>query len=122
MLTEKNDFTEWLEAGAERHDDFQFACRLILKDGTSLSVQASEFHYCSPRITTDYSQYSSFEIGFPSREIKELNQFAEDQSSKTETVYAYVPSDLVRSVINSCGGVSALWKNGAVVEIENANK
>ena len=37
---------------------------IVCKDGTTLSVQASEFHYCTPR--DNKGPYTHVEIGFPS--------------------------------------------------------
>lgn len=41
--------------------------RLYCYDGYSISVQASEYHYCSPRLN-GLQDYQSVELGFPSKE------------------------------------------------------
>jgi hypothetical protein len=80
--------------------------QITLVDGTTLSVQASEYNYCSPRISTsDTKEYWEFEIGFPSVEIPEINEFAEDCSDYTGTVYPYVPYEIIQKLINIRGGI-----------------
>jgi hypothetical protein len=67
-------------------------------DGFALSVQASNFHYCTPR---DYEgPYTHVEIGFPSEVETELMPYCEDINDPTGTVYANVPIELVLSLIN----------------------
>jgi hypothetical protein len=81
---------------------------LLLADGTSLSIQAGLHHYCSPKkncSSGDYNFYDSFEIGFPSRVIPELLEYAQEPDNPTETVYPYVPKDLIRGIITNTGGV-----------------
>lgn len=39
---------------------------LVCKDGTKLSVQASEYHYCEPKNNT--GPWTAFETGTPIRE------------------------------------------------------
>jgi len=79
--------------------------KISLNSGLSLSIQASEFHYCSPRESLgDYSLYDSFEVGFPSEEVELLKEYAEDEDF-TNTVYACVPKDVILAVVESNGGV-----------------
>lgn len=75
-------------------------------DGLRLSVQASHFHYCVPR--TDGGPYSSVEVGFPSERIEELMPYADEPESPTQTVYGYVPVEIVEAVIKAHGGSSQL--------------
>jgi len=42
---------------------------LVCKDGTKLSVQASEFHYCDPKNST--GPWTAFETGTPMRDDDE---------------------------------------------------
>lgn len=51
--------------------------RLYCYDGYSISVQASEYHYCSPRLN-GLQDYQSVELGFPSKEDELINEYAED--------------------------------------------
>ena len=56
-----------------------------------LSIQASEYHYCSPGKDCDY--YYEVEIGFPNFNFSEdfILKYAEDKDTPQGTVYAYVP-------------------------------
>lgn len=72
-------------------------------DGFKLSVQASFTHYCSPRINNAPS-YSSVEVGFPSQEDVDLMPYAEDSTKPTQTVYGFVPVEVVDAVIAKHGG------------------
>ena len=103
-------FTEWMEEGRYKpleETEYQQTPALILADGTTLSIQASFTHYCCPRVSTEYRNYVEFEIGFPNRKIPSLMPYVEDEDNPTETVYAYVPADVVQKVIDECGGVVA---------------
>ena len=76
--------------------------RIICKDGFSMSVQAGETLYCSPR--SNIGPWDLVEVGFPSHEDKELIPYAESPKYPKDTVYAYVPVDLVESVMEKHGG------------------
>ena len=79
--------------------------RLICKDGFEMSVQASNVHYCSPRVdNADY--YSEVEVGYPTVSEEELLDYAEDRTRPTKTVYGYVPVELVDKIISKHGGVN----------------
>jgi hypothetical protein len=83
----------------------RFMCKKITcKDGFSISVQASEYHYCEPRITND-TEYYSVECGFPSSIPEFIMDYCEDQEDPTDTVYAYVPIKLVEQLIDHHGGI-----------------
>lgn len=90
----------------EDHSAHRMTECLTLKDGTTFSIQASRSHYCTPRKTIrDYKAYTHFEIGFPSVKIKELLEFAEDIENPTDTVYGYVPKNIIDKIVKSRGGV-----------------
>lgn len=78
---------------------------IVCKDGLRLSVQASEYHYCAPRLT-GCEIYYEVEVGFPSVRVESLMPYAEDENSPTETVYGFVPTDIVAKVITDHGGVA----------------
>ena len=73
-------------------------------DGFSMSVQASESHYCSPRVT-GLGFYNSYEVGWLSERDGLLMPYAEDPERPTETVYGWVPASIVATVIAKHGGV-----------------
>ena len=73
-------------------------------DGFRMSVQANDGAYCVPRC--NYAdRYIEVEIGFPNMKEELLMQFAEDPDKPTETVYPYVPSEMVYLVIAKHGGM-----------------
>ena len=77
--------------------------RLYCNDGYSISVQASEFHYCSPRLN-GLQDYKSVELGYPSAEDELVNEYAEGMDY-TDTVYGYVPIEVVEKLIEKHGGI-----------------
>ena len=79
---------------------------VICEDGFDMSVQASSFHYCSPREDKRHA-YTSVEVGFPSDEEPLLMQWVEDPDKPTETVYGYVPAAVILAVIAKHGGVAS---------------
>jgi hypothetical protein len=78
------------------------APHITCADGWTVSIQASTYHYCSPR--DDFGPYTSFELGFPSALEPELAPYAEDPDT-TKTVFARVPLETVLMLINRHGGV-----------------
>ena len=97
----------------------RFFERIVCADGFSVSVQASEFNYCSPRDSV--GPWSSVECGFPTEEDPVLETYAESPNAGTkredyetgemvetgqvQTVYPYTPSQVVLGVIESHGGM-----------------
>lgn len=77
--------------------------RIVCKDGFSLSVQASQNHYCAPR--DDSGPYLSVEVGFPSDADNLLMEYIEPGNSPTDSVYGWVPSHVVEAVIAKHGGL-----------------
>ena len=78
--------------------------KIICADGFSMSVQASGTAYCTPR-KTGAVRYSEVEIGFPSSREDLLLEYAEDQGNPTETIYGWVPANIVSLVIVKHGGI-----------------
>ena len=81
------------------------------EDGYQVSIQASEYHYCSPR-ETGLNHYDEVELGFPNKADEELLDYAEEPEKPTDTVYGYVPIDLVDKVIMKHGGITKLIVSG----------
>jgi uncharacterized protein YneR len=104
--------------------------RIVCQDGYSVSVQASEHAYCTPRYTqfqnddgwhvingnywmtgknernfrtVHYVPYEEVELGFPSEEDELINKYAEDEDY-THAVYPYTPVDVVEQLIEKHGG------------------
>lgn len=76
---------------------------IICADGFKVSVQASKHHYCSPR--EHYAEWASVELGFPSEADDLIQEYAEDPDRPTETVYGYVPIDIVARLVIKHGGI-----------------
>ena len=75
-------------------------------DGVTLSVQASAFHYCTPR--NDIGPWTEFEVGFPSVcPPDSWKEYCEDWGRPTDTVYGRVPQELIWEFIELHGGIKA---------------
>ena len=113
--------------------------RIVCQDGYSVSVQASEYAYCTPRYTqfqaedgwhiingsyffssdtarnfrtSNYVPYEAVELGYPSEPDDLINEYAEigfnDAPNYTNTVYGYVPVDIVEKLIEKHGGFKGI--------------
>jgi hypothetical protein len=80
--------------------------RIVCADGFSLSVQANYGAYCTPRVNNPAGGYSQVEVGFPSSAPELIMDYAECPEAPTETVYGYVPIELVEKLIELHGGFS----------------
>ena len=92
-------------------DSFQMKAptkRVVCADGFSMSVQGSSFAYCTPR--TDEGPYIECEIGFPSAYEPLINEYAEEPIAPCDTVYPYVPVEIIDSVIESHGGLKKYFR------------
>jgi hypothetical protein len=82
--------------------------RIVCSDGFSMSVQACEFNYCTPR--QDGVPHTHMEGGFPSSPPldPELLQSREGMNSgddPTETVYPYVAREVFEREFALHGGI-----------------
>ena len=89
----------------ETFTDTEFVMRpqIVCKDGFKMSVQGSIGHYCSPRMNLD--SYFRMEIGYPSEPEESILEFAEDKDSPTDTVYGFVPCEIIQALIDKHGGI-----------------
>jgi len=78
--------------------------RIRCADGLTFSAQASEYTYCSPR--ENIGPWVAVEIGFPSERVEEFMAYAESPEKPTETVYGWVPVEVVEAVVNAHGGLA----------------
>lgn len=74
--------------------------RIVCKDGVSLSVQASEYHYSLPRKNLfNLLEYRSVEVGFPrdkdGNPLEMPEEWKEFQDGLDSDVFGYVPMELV---------------------------
>lgn len=77
------------------------------KDGTSLSVQGSHMHYCTPR--DDDGPYTEMEVGFITspngQRLAPPDTWREYADGDfPSTVYGYVPVELIEAFIADHGG------------------
>lgn len=78
--------------------------RIICSDGSAVSVQASEYHYCTPR--NNEGPYTHVEAGYPQGKVPvSWKKYAEDKEDLNATVYPYMPIYLVEKYINLHGGL-----------------
>jgi hypothetical protein len=72
-------------------------------DGTTLSVQASSCHHCTPR--DDDGPYTAVEVGFPSMTIESFLSYIENADlDPIDSVYGWVPIYVVAQAILDHGG------------------
>ena len=77
--------------------------RLHCKDGFSIHISAGEEFYCSPRENHKDGAYQTVEGGLPNQCEELLLPYAEEPDLPTETVYAYVPIEIMDKVIQNHG-------------------
>lgn len=95
--------SEYLAITFKEGEEHQSRNAVICNDGFTVSIQTSAFHYCAPRETV--RDHLSVELGFPSQEDELINEFAEDNSKYTDTVYGYVPIKVVEELIFKHKGI-----------------
>ena len=78
--------------------------RVVCADGFSMSVQANATVYCSPR-TNNAAKYEEVEVGMPSEKEPLLMAYCEEPERPTETVYAWVPAQVIINVVAKHGGM-----------------
>lgn len=96
---------EYLSGKGKRGEHNRPSPRLVCTDGFNMSVQASEYTYCSPRENNAFP-YSSVEVGYPSEREEALMPYAEDDDKPAQTVYGYVPVAVVLAIIEKHGGIA----------------
>lgn len=78
--------------------------RVECADGFRISVQASQYHYCTPR-RNGVVEYETVELGSPNVVDPLIIDYAEDPEDPTHTVYGYVPVDIVCELVEKHGGI-----------------
>ena len=78
--------------------------RVMCADGYSVSVQAGWGIYSTPR--EDADSYTHVELGYPSAQDAELIPYAQNPGAPLDTVYAYVPVEIVDAVLEKHGGIT----------------
>jgi len=87
-----------------------FFPRIECADGFTMSVQAREQAYCEPR--TNKGPWTAVEVGFPSEKEQLLMEWAEQPDRPTDTVYGWVPVEVINEVIAKRGGTN---EDGAAI-------
>jgi hypothetical protein len=103
MKTTKQQLNDFLTSGGR---GWRGKPRIICKDGWSMSVQASQHHYCRPR--QDVGPWTEVEVGYPSTAEPLLFEYVEcetDDTDWTGSVYPYTPVGVVAAVLDLHGGV-----------------
>ena len=97
-------FKEWLkESSNNRSNDFKnLLPELKLKDGTHLSVQASEFHMCDPKEKLKDGGYNSVEVYTHGVKVENLDKSGYEMSPY---IYGYVPVDFMETLCVLHGGI-----------------
>ena len=83
-------------------DHSNIATPIKCTDGFTMSVQASEHHYSTPRTDTT-TAYVAYEVGYPSQREPLLMPFHECEDS---TVFCWVPAEVLIQVILKHGGMT----------------
>ena len=103
------DINKYMNENRVHNPMFGFSVKqLVCKSGLSMSVQASSNHYCSPR-EDGQSHYDSVEVGYPSRKVDDLLEYAENPATPTDTVYGWVPVNIINKIVDENGGLDADW-------------
>lgn len=89
-------------------DVFLVRGSILCQDGFIMSIQASHVHYCEPRENLKSGDYTKVEIGFPNKIEELLMPYAENEHDYLDSVYPYVPIEIVEAVIQKHGGMAVL--------------
>lgn len=91
----------------------------LLRNGVIISIQASEFHYCEPRmLSRDYTIFNKVEVGLYC-EIKNIPNYIlsynddvkdEKDEIKNIKVFPFVPIEEVVQLVIDCGGIFETYK------------
>lgn len=83
-------------------DEFIRRTSVFTKDGFNMSVQASSGHYSRPKISRrDASEYTAFEVGYPS----EMEEMLEEYRDGDSQIYGFVPVNVLEAIIEKHGGL-----------------
>ena len=94
----------YIQANRLNRGECPFTAKVHCADGFSMSVQANFGSYCKPR--NNEGPYSEVEVGYPSKADPMLLPYMEmgGNDNPTDTVYPYVPVEVVEQVIQIHGG------------------
>jgi hypothetical protein len=81
--------------------------KIICADGFTVSIQANEGAYCTPR-RCNAERYTEVELGYPSEPEELIMNWMEvygENPDPLDSVYPYVPVSVVINVIAKHGGI-----------------
>jgi hypothetical protein len=78
--------------------------RAICADGFSVSIQGGIGIYSQPRCNTE--SYTAVELGYPSAGDDLIQEYAEEPEKPIDTVYPYVPIEVVDGLLEKHGGIN----------------
>lgn len=81
---------------------------IVCNDGFRMSVQAGDGLYSIPRENLEDGNYQAVEIGFPNAEESLIMEYADNPKDPTDTVYGWVPIEVVEKVLLKHGGIKEL--------------
>ncbi len=93
-------FKEFMtKCGAVRHRP-----KIVCTDGFKMSIQGNEMTYSIPKKVA--TEFQAMEIGFPSQQEDLIMEFIDrTEHDPTQSVYGYIPIDLIEKVIEKHGGI-----------------
>jgi hypothetical protein len=97
--------------------------KIICADGFTVSIQANEGAYCTPR-QNGAKQYTQVELGFPSAREELIMDWMEvvgEDTDPLDSVYPYVPVSVVTNVIAKHGGIVSGEVPAGVARLEAIN-
>lgn len=74
------------------------------KDGFTISIQASVYHYCKPRY--NIGPWTHVECGFPSDNVPSMAEYKDGPDSDKESVFGFVPIGIIEDIIKEHGGLT----------------
>jgi len=95
--------SQYLAITFNSEKEYQTRNPIICNDGFEISAQGSIGHYCSPRMHTN--RYLSLELGYPSQKDNLIIKYAEDKKNLCNTVYGWVPIEIVEELIKKHKGI-----------------
>ena len=99
---------EGMLGGMWRYNDYDVSKifpPMVCADGFKMSVQGHCGAYSHPR--DDFAKhYTAVEVGYPSERVEDLMPYIDGEGSNpTETVYGYVPVEVIEKIVAAHGGL-----------------
>lgn len=101
------DLNDYIEKNSKMIGIKKMTSAIHCKSGLGFSVQANSFAYCSPR--ENMGPYDKVEVGYPTKMVEEFMPYIErdpDNDDPLDSVYPFVPVEVVEKVVNKNGGLA----------------